>query len=232
LPLYWPAPPQVVKTDAGMHRFTWDMHYDPLPGAGGGGRGGGGGANGAVPHRTYPGVNSPWVAPGAYTVRLTVNGKSQSQPITVKMDPRVKITPEVQRIFSLTTQAEDNARAAAAAYKEARTMAEKLGRNAALVKEIDAIAPAEVSMGGGGRGGRGGGGGGFGAPEPPPAANLGNIGVLMVNATMPMQASEMPPTAAQLRACEQQQAAYTSLMAKWAAIKTMKAPAKPAAVAK
>ena len=91
---------------------------------------------------------------------------------------------------------------------------------------------AQQPGGGGGRGGRGGGGGGFGAPEPPPAANLGNIGVLMVNATMPMQASEMPPTAAQLRACEQQQAAYTSLMAKWAAIKTMKAPAKPAEVAK
>jgi hypothetical protein len=31
LPLYWPAPPQVLKTSAGMHRFTWDMHYDPLP---------------------------------------------------------------------------------------------------------------------------------------------------------------------------------------------------------
>ncbi len=59
-----------------MHRFTWDMHYDPIPGMGGGGRGGGGGANGAVPHRTYPAINSPWVAPGTYTVRLTVNGKS------------------------------------------------------------------------------------------------------------------------------------------------------------
>ena len=95
LPLYWPAPHQVLKSTAGMHRFTWDMHYDPIPGASTGGRGGGGGANGAVPHRTYPGVNSPWVAPGAYTVRLTVNGKAYTQPITIKMDPRVKITPEV-----------------------------------------------------------------------------------------------------------------------------------------
>src|SRR6185437_13417438 len=66
LPLYWPAPQQSVKASAGMHRFSWDMHYDPLPGGGGGGRGGGGSS--AVPHRTYPGVNSPWVAPGTYTV--------------------------------------------------------------------------------------------------------------------------------------------------------------------
>src|SRR5271168_1759951 len=99
-----------------MHRFIWDMHYDPLPGGGGGGgRGGGGGANGAVPHRTYSGVNSPWVAPGAYTVRLTANGQTLTQPIIIKMDPRVKISPEVQQIFTLTTKMEDNARTAAAA---------------------------------------------------------------------------------------------------------------------
>ena len=64
VPLYWPAPPNTLKTSAGMHRFAWDMHDDPIPGMTGGGRGGGGGANGAVPHRTYPGINSPWVAPG------------------------------------------------------------------------------------------------------------------------------------------------------------------------
>ena len=36
---------------------------------------------------------------------------------------------------------------------------------------------------------------------------------------MPMQASEMPPTAAQLHAVSQEEAAYTDLMAKWAALK-------------
>ena len=66
-----------------------------------------------MPHRTYPGVDSPWVAPGTYTVRLTVDGKSSTQPIVVKMDPRVKETPAVQQIYTLTTQAENNAMAAA-----------------------------------------------------------------------------------------------------------------------
>jgi hypothetical protein len=32
LPLYWPAAPQVLKTSAGMHRFTWDLQYDATPG--------------------------------------------------------------------------------------------------------------------------------------------------------------------------------------------------------
>ena len=199
LPLYWPAPPEVLKTTAGMHRFSWDIHYDPLPGSGGGGRGGGGGA--AVPHRTYAGVNSPWVPPGVYTARLTVNGQSQTQPITIKLDPRVKITPEVQQIFTLTVQLENDAMSATRAYKEARESAEKLkarpqsAANDALIKQVDEIAPIETpAASGGGRGGRGG-GGPFGAPpEPPTPPNLSNIGARMVAAAEGQAAAEKPPT--------------------------------------
>jgi hypothetical protein len=221
LPLYWPAPPQVLRTSAGMHRFSWDMHYDPLPGGGGGGRGGGGG-NGAVPHRTYAGVNSPWVAPGTYSVRLTADGQSQTQPIAIKMDPRVKLTPEVQQIFTLTAQMEAQAGNAAAAHKEARDLSARVkarpqsAANDALLKQIDELAPAEAPGGGGGRGGRG---GGFGAAEPAPPANLANVAGQMVAAAMAMQSSEMPPTAAQLQACSRQSAAYSGLMARWAALK-------------
>ncbi len=220
LPLYWPAPPQILKTTAGMHRFTWDMHYDPLPGGGGGGRGGGGGANGAVPHRTYPGVNSPWVAPGVYSVRLSVNGQSVTQPITIKMDPRVKITPEVQQIFTWTMKIEDDARNAASSYKEARELVEKLkarpqsASNDALIKQVEELAPvATEESGGGGRGGRG-------APQEPAApANLSYIASQMVAAVMGMQAAEMAPTAMQVQACSKEEAAYTTLMAKWSAVK-------------
>ncbi len=222
LPLYWPAPQQILKTSAGMHRFWWDMHYDPIPGAGGGGRGGGGGANGAVPHRTYPGVNSPWVAPGTYTVRLTANGQTLTQPIVIKMDPRVKITPEVQQIFTLTTRMEDNARNSATAYKEARELVDKLkarpqsAANDALVKKVEALAPVQAAPSGGGRGGRG----GFGAAEPPLPPNLSNIDAQMVASIQGMQAAEMPPTAMELEAAAKAEAAYTSLMAKWTALKT------------
>jgi hypothetical protein len=245
LPLYWPAPPHVLKTSAGMHRFSWDMHYDPLPGGGGGGGRGGGGGGGAVPHRTYAGVNSPWVAPGNYTVRLTANGQSMTQPITIKMDPRVKVTPEVQQIFTLSTQAETSAMAAAAAYNDARALADKVktrpqsAANDALLKQIDEIAPvaaapAEDGGGRGGRGGRGGGRGGraaataaptdpntaaVGAPPPPAAPTLANIGQQLVASVMPMQSSELPPTTAQITAATKAQADYTALMARWTALK-------------
>ena len=85
-PLYWPAPPMVVSTKAGMHRVAWDLHYQPV------------GddhdeeleATGAVPGRTYPAASAPWAPPGKYRVRLTVNGKSYEQPLTLRLDPRVK----------------------------------------------------------------------------------------------------------------------------------------------
>jgi hypothetical protein len=194
-----------------MHRFTWDMHYDPLPGSSG--ARGSFGAEGAVPHRTYPVVRSPWVAPGVYTVRLTANGQTLSQPIAVKMDPRVKITPEVQQIFTWTTRMENYARTAATALQEAQAMLATA--NEEQKKKLEELAPPEAPAPPGG-----GGFGGFGQPEPPAATpTLTNIGSLVVGAVMGMQASEMPPTAAQLESCKKQEAAYTAIMAKWSALK-------------
>lgn len=89
IPRYWVRPPHGLPATSGMHRFLWDMHYAPVPGidpeypiA-------------AVPHNTAPQATSPWAMPGSYTVVLTANGKSYSQPLTVRMDPRVKAAPAV-----------------------------------------------------------------------------------------------------------------------------------------
>jgi len=132
----------------------------------------------------------------------------------------------VQQIFTLTTQMESRAMAAAAAYKDARALAEKIkaraqsSANDALIKQVEDIAPAQAPAAEAGAGGGRGGRGGFGAPaEPLPPATLATVGGRMVGAVMPMQASEMPPTAAQLHACAEQEAAYTALMAKWTALK-------------
>jgi hypothetical protein len=34
IPLYWFRPLTALSAGAGMHRFTWDMHYQPLDGGG------------------------------------------------------------------------------------------------------------------------------------------------------------------------------------------------------
>jgi hypothetical protein len=41
----------------------------------------------------------------------------------------------------------------------------------------------------------------------------------MVAAATPMQSSEMAPSAATITACQQRQAEFTALMAKWTALK-------------
>src|SRR5579863_7900762 len=91
IPAYWNRPPETLSAAAGMHRWVWDLHYAAAPGAGGGGRGGGGGAS--------------WALPGNYQVKLTADGKGYTQPLTVKMDPRVKTSlVELQQQFDVAQQ--------------------------------------------------------------------------------------------------------------------------------
>ena len=66
-PLWRPAP-QVFSGAAGLHRVIWNPA--------GGGRGRGARAASAA-------------GPGSYTVKLTVNGRTYSQPLAIKRDPRV-----------------------------------------------------------------------------------------------------------------------------------------------
>ncbi len=117
VPLYWPAPQMVVETTKGMHRFSWDLRYQPIgpePRAAGG-------ATGAVPEHTFPPATTPWAPPGRYTVRLTVNGQTYTQPLTLKLDPRVQ-TPvaDLAHVADLSREMYDGAVAAHAAYERAR----------------------------------------------------------------------------------------------------------------
>ena len=224
LPLYWPAPSLTLGTTRGMHRFNWDLHMDPI-GAGGGGRGGSDGSNGAVPGRTYTSPGSPWAQPGTYTVRLTVDGKRYTQPITLKLDPRVKTSAAgLAQLTALTNEMYGGAKATRAAYLEARALVDALSKNAsteadALKAEIEKIAPAPVT--GGGRGGRGGGGGGRGGPAGAPAApTLESVSGVLNGAAMAMQAADVTPTATQVDACTKAKAEMTTILAQWTKLKT------------
>ena len=98
IPLYWIRPQQILSSQKGTHRFIWDLHTQPLnlpPTY----------SISAVYGQTAPNPTSPWVMPGLYTLKLTVDGKSYTKLLTVKMDPRVK-TPvsELQKQFTLSDQ--------------------------------------------------------------------------------------------------------------------------------
>ena len=213
-PLYWAAPTQVLASQAGMHRFTWDQHLDPIVTDG---AAPGEPAPGAVPHRTYPSVNSPWAPAGEYTVRLTADGKSSTQPLTLKLDPRVK-TPAAGRaqLAALSKEMYDGAIAAHAAQLQARVLSDKLGAaDGALRARVDSLAPAPVAR----RGGRGGGGGfgrGQAAAGPPTLEGVSNA---MMAAAMAMQGADVAPTAREIDAVAKARQQYKDVMARWAKMK-------------
>ena len=220
-PLYWAAPTMTLSTQAGMHRFSWDLHYDPIvvdgvsPGEP---------ETGAVPHRTYPSINAPWAPPGMYSVHLTVDGNSDVKPLTLRLDPRVK-TPvaALAQVATLSQEMYDGAVAAHAAQVQARALSDRLIGNAALKAQIDSLAPAAAR---GGRGDRVGGGGGFGAGAAaagPPT--LESASSAMLAAAMPMQEADVAPTARQIDAVAKARAQYKAVMARWR-ILSAKGPAR------
>ncbi len=208
-PLYWPAPQMVLSTRKGMHRFSWDLHYEPLgeePRAGGG-------ATGAVPGHTYPSVDAPWAPPGEYTVRLTVEGKQFTQPLSLRLDPRVK-TPAaaLAQVATLSREMYDGAVAAAAAYTEARALIARLTARGdapamALKARVEALAPVAPTGGGGRFRGAGG------------PATLATLGQIMMAAAMPMQEAEVPATARQVAAVTAARAQFVTVLAAWNALR-------------
>ncbi|PYX68038.1 MAG: glycoside hydrolase, partial [Acidobacteria bacterium] len=96
VPAYWIRPPQLLSAESGMHRFVWNLHYPPpdaleheYPIS-------------AIYHDTPRYPLGPAVLPGKYTVKLMAGGASYTQPLTIKMDPRVKTSPAgLQQQFEL-----------------------------------------------------------------------------------------------------------------------------------
>jgi hypothetical protein len=73
-----------------MNRFAWDLRYEPpvkIPGA----------------FYAGNGPQGPLAVPGKYQVKITANGQSQTQPLELRADPRLKnVTAEdFQKEFDL-----------------------------------------------------------------------------------------------------------------------------------
>ncbi len=165
-----------------------------------------------MPHDTPPAPTSPWAAPGQYTLKLTVGGKSDTQPLTVKMDPRVTTTAfGLAQQFTLSKQLYDGILAAQKARDEARALREHGSaapgdRRSDLLKRIDALdgqAPAGFGRGGAAEG-----------PETL-ATIIGSLAQLMNL----LQGADVTPTTQLVAAVGERRAALGKVLARWTALK-------------
>jgi hypothetical protein len=163
--------------------------------------------------------------PGQYTVALIANGQTYTQPLTIKMDPRVK-TPDADlaQQFKLSRQLYDDAQTFSESMQQVsavRKQVQELQKNPSakeLAPALDALNQKLQAVGGGegGRGGRG------GAAEPKSfsamrGALLGLMGVL--------QEADTAPTSQAVAAISDLQKSEKAIFDNWQSLKTQDIPA-------
>lgn len=216
IPPYWTRMPKQLAASAGMHRFIWDLHYTtPLstrygyPIA-------------AIPEDTPRLPLGPSALPGRYTVRLSVNGKSYSEPLTVKMDPRVK-TPATGLVamFHAQEQLAAMMTASTEAVLEAGSAREQLKKLTAQASgaTADAIGEADKKIAG-----LLGAGGGFGAPAGG-KATLSRVNGQIGGLYGEVSRGDATPTAAQTAGLAEIEKESAGVMSQWKQFKAADLPA-------
>jgi photosystem II stability/assembly factor-like uncharacterized protein len=180
-PNFWIAPPFRLPAEAGGNRTNWDLRVDAPP---------------AFTHtfeiNANPGLTpaspqGPLVPPGSYTLRLTVDGKTYTQAVTVTNDPRSPATAaDVRAQYALQMRVVAAMRTSFDGYHQ--VAAARAGADAALDSTLAAVA-------GDTTGGRGFGGGGFrpGGPPPPTFAGVNDTFRRELNA---LETGDHAPTVA------------------------------------
>ena len=215
VPTYWMRPPLKLSGETGMHRFLWDLHYPPAVAPG----------NDlpmqAVPRDTSFAQSSPWVLPGRYTIKLSVDGKTYSQPLTVRMDPRVKTSlAGLEQQFELSKQLYDGASEVFIAADQLAEIREQLkARSAsvgqgALAEQIASLDKKAEELAGGQagrfaffrRGNQG--------PDTMTSLRFGLLGLMDA-----LQGADVAPTASQVAAVADRRRALAELMKRWEAFK-------------
>ncbi len=213
-PNYWFRPPQRLSTKAGMQRFVWDLHYAPPSGF----------ARSypiSAIYRNTPTVPmGPTVLPGNYSIKLTVNGKSYTEPLTVRMDPRVAAPPEaIAKMFEVSfgsSEAIKKVRGLQDEISGLRAQLQKLKEGAGQGAVRDAVESLDKKAaaldGGPGGAGRAAGGGG----EQTLARLATEFNTIMGIA----EGADAAPTAQALAAFNQSQKSLNDMVARWNEIKT------------
>jgi photosystem II stability/assembly factor-like uncharacterized protein len=220
VPSYWFRPPQVLATSAGVQRFVWDLMYAPPPAF----------SHGfpisAIYKDTplYP--QGPSVLPGTYTVKLTVDGHTSSQQLTVKMDPRVKTSAAgLSQQFNLSYEAykgmEQSFQTAIEIRKlrdQMNSIMNKVGRGS-LYDSLSSLEKAAAAIGGEGRAD-------VSSPGlPGETIDLRSLNLTTLNNGFSsllenLQSADVIPTDATVAAAAELKRSLTKLLSDWNQLKT------------
>jgi photosystem II stability/assembly factor-like uncharacterized protein len=137
----WFPKPESLQTTPGMHRFVWNLTWSS--------------SGGPSPDEDseYHTPSGPKAVPGVYTVRLTVNGQSQTQLLTIIMDPRSPATPQTlqqqlqlaQQMFASTLEARRALAEIGSIQKQLADLEQKFGEQNSTLKS--ALANAQLKIG-------------------------------------------------------------------------------------
>lgn len=218
VPNFWVETPKPMPTEAGTNRISWNLRCDS-------------------PHSSFhsyeinanPGETpaspeGPLVPPGEYTVRLIVDGKTFTQTLAVKNDPRSPATTaELKAQTELQMKLYDAATEAWAEFQDVTAMrglvAEVIKSQPAddlskAAEDFDAKLALVGGSGGGGRRFGGGFGGGGGAAAPTFAGVEGSA----VRFLGEMDSGDMTPSETMRKVCEKTCADLKTVVANWKAL--------------
>ncbi|MFZ1930326.1 MAG: hypothetical protein WAU50_14405, partial [Candidatus Sulfotelmatobacter sp.] len=137
----WFPKPEVLLSNPGTHRFVWNLKW------------GNSGEPSPDEESEFRNPSGPLAVPGDYTVRLTVDGKSQTQHLKVVMDPRSPATAGIlqrqlelgQQIFGETLEARRALAEITSVQKQLTDAQQKLGEQNPSLKSALANVLSELA---------------------------------------------------------------------------------------
>jgi photosystem II stability/assembly factor-like uncharacterized protein len=200
VPDHWIAPRKPMPADAGTNRINWDIRYDSPP---------------AFAHsyaisanegETPASPEGPLALPGTYTLTLTVDGKSYTQTVNVKNDPRSPATAaDLRAQHDLQMKLYQGIETAYAGYQQVSAVRTQLSEilksappeiaTAISTIDIRLVAAAGAQPGQRGRGASQGNPG----PVPEPPA-FGTLNGTMIRQLETLDSGDMAPNDPQIRA--------------------------------
>jgi hypothetical protein len=215
-PASWRPVPETVSTAAGMHRWIWDLHYAP---AASGSRFG--------EDDFVFGPDGVTALPSTYTVRMTVAGQTYSQPLTVKMDPRIK-TPaaDLRQQFELATEVSHRQAEISEAQRDVkqllsqgRQIQPQIQNNPGLISTLDSLVQKAEDIGGTPRNR-------FAPSNQPPKEqpDLASLSSKFAAIFSAVNTGDAAPTAEAIKAFASAKQSLATVMSNWAALTTKDLP--------